>query len=54
VSSNVANEDRLRDKQRETRTDNQNFIVCKKQLSSWNQFYGSGLGQHRRLGNLWA
>jgi len=54
VSSNVANEDRLRDEQRETRTDSQNFVVCKKQLSSWNQFCGSGLGQRRRLGNFWA
>jgi len=54
VSSNVANEDHLRDEQRETRTDNQNFIVCKKQLSSWNSFYGSGLGQRRWLRNFWA
>jgi len=54
VSSNVANEDHLRDEQRETRTDKQNFVVCKKQLSSWNRFYGSGLGQRRRLRNFWA
>jgi len=37
--SNVANKDCLRDRWRETRTDNQNFAVCKKQLSSWNCFY---------------
>jgi len=34
--------------------DNQNFIVYKKQLSSWNWFCGSGLGQHRQLGSFGA
>jgi len=52
--SNVANKDFLRDKRRETRTNNQNLVVCKKQLSSWNCFYGLGLSQHRQLRNFWA
>jgi len=35
-------------------TDNQNFIVCKKQLSSWDCFYGLGLSQHIQLRNFWT
>jgi len=54
VSSNVANKDCLWNRRRETRTDNQNFVVCKKQLSSWNCFYVLGLSQHRQLRNFWA
>jgi len=42
------------EKQGLIRTDNQNFVVCKKQLSSWNCFYGLGLSKHRQFRNFWA
>jgi len=42
------------EKQGLIRTGNQNFVVYKKQLSSWNWFYGLGVSQHRQLRHFGA